>query len=120
MGYKNVYVEDAGKQLGSPQQAPFDRIIVTAGSPALPLHLLDLLVIGGRMVIPIGAIGTPELVLVTKSEIGHFVENLGACALVPLIGRDAWPPELDYTTTTHSKFGPQSQNKFGDQSDAEV
>jgi protein-L-isoaspartate(D-aspartate) O-methyltransferase len=95
LGYKNVCVEDAGEQLGSPREAPFDRIIVTAGAPALPLRLLDQLVIGGRMVIPIGAIGKQELVLVTKSEIGHVVENLGACAFVPLIGRDAWPPEFD-------------------------
>ncbi|MCX8251399.1 MAG: hypothetical protein OTJ98_06020 [Dehalococcoidia bacterium] len=95
MGYKNVCVEDVGKQIGSPRRAPFDRIIVTAGSPALPLHLLDLLVIGSHMVIPIGAIGTQELAFVTKSEVGHFGENLNACAFVPPIGRDAWPPGLD-------------------------
>ncbi len=95
LGYKNVRVEDAGERLGSPSEAPFDRIIVTAGAPALPLRLLEQLVIGGRMVIPIGAIGKQELVLIIKSESGHVVENLGACAFVPLIGQDAWPREFD-------------------------
>jgi len=95
LGYKNVRVEDAGEQLGSPREAPFDRIIVTAGAPALPLRLLEQLVIGGRMVIPIGPIGKQELVLITKSKTGHKVQNLGACAFVPLIGQDAWPPEFD-------------------------
>ena len=92
LGYTNVHVMDAAEQLGCPGAAPYDSIMVTAGAPELPLPLLEQLVVGGRLVVPVGPIGEQELLLVRKKETGCEVDNLGRCAFVPLIGRDAWPP----------------------------
>jgi protein-L-isoaspartate(D-aspartate) O-methyltransferase len=72
--------------------------MVTAGAPDIPAPLVDQLAIGGRMILPAGPIGKQELILVRKNDHtanGIKTENLGPCAFVPLIGRDAWPPEFD-------------------------
>lgn len=91
LGYDNVNVQQAPEELGWPENAPYDGILVTAGAPELPLALLEQLHIGGRMVAPIGPLGMQELMLVVKTETGHETKNLGACAFVPLVGRGAWP-----------------------------
>ena len=93
LGYDNVDVRVADDTLGCPEEAPFDAIIVTAGSPALPTTLLDQMAVGGRMVIPIGKLKEQELVRVLRTEEGHTVTMLGPCRFVPLLGRDAWPEE---------------------------
>ena len=93
LGYHNVRVEQAIEELGWPGDAPYDGIMVTAGAPELPLALLDQLREHGRMVVPTGPLRTQDLLLVTKKEGGHETTNLGACAFVPLVGRDAWPQD---------------------------
>lgn len=93
LGYGNVRVEQAVDELGWPEDAPYDGIMVTAGAPALPVALLEQLRIGGRMVAPTGPIGRQDLLLAVKTEAGHETQNLGACAFVPLVGRDAWPAD---------------------------
>jgi protein-L-isoaspartate(D-aspartate) O-methyltransferase len=98
LGYRNIQVKGATDHLGWPGQAPYDRIMVTAGAPDIPAPLVDQLAIGGRMILPAGPIGKQELILVRKNDHtanGIKTENLGPCAFVPLIGRDAWPPEFD-------------------------
>ncbi len=95
LGYENVRVLQSIGPLGWPQESPYDGIIVTAGAPNIPLHLLEQLAVDRCMVVPVGLIGKQELLLVTKQGNGHNIENLGACAFVPLIGQDAWPPEFD-------------------------
>src|SRR5690242_5669872 len=54
LGYDNVWVRVGNGTLGWPDQAPFDRIIVTAGGPAVPPPLVQQLAEGGRMVLPVG------------------------------------------------------------------
>ena len=57
---------------GWPDEAPFDRIIVTAAAPDVPRPLLDQLADGGRMIIPVGpAEGRQDLYLVWKSRDGE-------------------------------------------------
>ena len=83
---ERVTVILADGSLGDPAHAPHDRIIVTAGAPTLPGPLLDQLAEGGRLVIPVGASGEQQLVVVTRTD-GQLVERpVGACAFVPLIG----------------------------------
>ncbi|MCX8126574.1 MAG: protein-L-isoaspartate(D-aspartate) O-methyltransferase [Dehalococcoidia bacterium] len=90
LGYKNVEVHVAGKELGWPQEAPYDAIIVTAASPCIPDTLLGQLVEGGRLVIPVGSRWEQDLLKIIKYPGGNRIENLGACRFVPLIGKGAW------------------------------
>ena len=54
MGYRPKQVIFGDGYKGLPKEAPFDRIIVTAGAPEVPKALLSQLKVGGRLVIPIG------------------------------------------------------------------
>jgi protein-L-isoaspartate(D-aspartate) O-methyltransferase len=54
LGYDNVVVREGDGYAGWPEQAPFDRIMVTAAPQAVPQPLIDQLATGGRMVIPVG------------------------------------------------------------------
>jgi len=93
LGYGNVEVRLAGETLGCPEEAPFDAILVTAGTPRLPASLLDQLAPGGRMVVPVGSLQEQELMKVLKTDEGHSVTHLGPCRFVPLIGGDGWKEE---------------------------
>lgn len=77
--------------LGWPDEAPYDRIIVTAGGPEIPMPLVDQLVDGGRMLIPVGGEKrTQELFLIEKNGDEVKETNLGACAFVDLVGSHGW------------------------------
>ena len=90
LGYKNIKVHLAEPTLGWPAEAPYDAIIVTAGAPKVPDALLKQLVIGGRLVVPVGSRYEQELYKITKGRKKNVVQSLGSCRFVPLIGKDAW------------------------------
>ncbi|MCZ6703222.1 MAG: protein-L-isoaspartate(D-aspartate) O-methyltransferase [Ignavibacteria bacterium] len=80
--------------IGWSEHAPYDGIIVTAGSPEIPESLKKQLVAGGRLVIPVGGKQTQTLKVVTrKSEDKYEIESIPEFAFVPLIGREAWDKE---------------------------
>lgn len=92
LGYHRVRVHVAGEELGWPEEAPYDAIIVTAGAPRVPQSLVDQLALGGRIAIPIGGRRVQELLVVTRTERGTTITRMGECRFVPLISaRDAWP-----------------------------
>lgn len=68
------------ERLGWPDDAPYDRVLVSAAARALPQPLLDQVVIGGRMVLPVG--GTMLLVRATPD--GPRVTEHGGYRFVPL------------------------------------
>ena len=71
---------------GWPQQAPFERIIVTAAADDVPLVLLEQLAIGGIMIIPIGIEEHDQrLVRVIRTKEGAETKDLGAVRFVPLL-----------------------------------
>ncbi len=94
LGSTNVAVHVADEELGWPQEAPYDAIIVTASAPRLPQQLLNQLTMGGRMVIPVGGRDLQELLRVVKTPEGPATTRLGPCRFVPLLGKDAWWSEL--------------------------
>ena len=95
MGYTHIEVRLAENTLGCREEAPFDAILVTAGSPKLPEELLDQMALMGRLVVPVGSAREQELMKVVKSNDGYSVHVLGGCRFVPLIGAGAWPSEND-------------------------
>ena len=71
MGHRNVEVPKADGYLGWPSRAPFDVILVTAGSTFVPPTLFDQLKPGGQLIMPVGPTAlAEELVRVAKSETG--------------------------------------------------
>jgi len=87
----NVTLSCADGTLGWEVYAPFDRILVAAGSPNIPEPLLKQLEIGGKLVLPVGEDQkTQNLIRVTRLEKDFQTENFGACAFVPLIGEYGW------------------------------
>jgi len=72
--------------LGWREQAPFDRIILTAAAAAVPLNLFDQLADGGIMVLPFGPDrGDQQLLRATRTADGPKLERLGAVRFVPLL-----------------------------------
>jgi len=71
---------------GWPEQAPFDRIIVTAASPEIPAALVDQLAPDGIMVLPVGAdFHDQRLVRVHRRESGYESEELAWVRFVPIV-----------------------------------
>ena len=84
---KNVKVLQIDGSKGYSRQAPFDRIIVTAGAPRIPLALINQLANGGIMLIPADSNGSQTMFRISKSEGGIKIEDLGAYRFVPLTGK---------------------------------
>lgn len=85
----NFYFGDGSQ--GMPSQAPFDKILVTAGAPIVPKSLLKQLKIGGILVIPVGDRKTQKMLRLTKKTATKIVqEEFDNFAFVPLLGADGW------------------------------
>lgn len=79
-----TYLGDGFK--GLPNQAPFDKIIITAAAPFIPKALLDQLKIGGILVSPVQNGEKQELIRLTKlSETDFEQTRHGECAFVPML-----------------------------------
>ncbi|GHA53659.1 protein-L-isoaspartate O-methyltransferase [Amylibacter ulvae] len=86
LGVVNVTIIVGDGALGLPEQAPFDRIILTAAAEDPPATLLAQLKEGGIMVLPVGQSDTVQtLIKVTKSATGLDYEELEDVRFVPLI-----------------------------------
>ena len=95
LGLDNVHLRVGDGTEGWPEEAPFTRIIVTAGAPGVPAPLLAQLETGGRMVIPVGDEKLQEVQVVVKGPTGIRTERYDQCVFVKLIGQEGWeePPE---------------------------
>jgi protein-L-isoaspartate(D-aspartate) O-methyltransferase len=93
LGYDNVEVHLATRKLGWPAGAPYDAVMVTAAAPRIPQGLVDQLIMGGRLVIPVGSRWEQDLLQVIRWGEGMTVKNLTHCRFVPLIGEEAWSEE---------------------------
>ncbi len=88
--YHNIVTHYGDGTQGWKDESPFDAIMVTAGGEAIPQPLLDQLVVGGRLVMPVGGLVSQELLVVKKNKQGISVNNLGGCRFVKLIGQHGW------------------------------
>ncbi len=86
----NIHFHLGDGTLGLPEYAPFDAIIVTAAAPSVPQNLLDQLVDGGRLVLPVGK-RYSQVLQVWERHGGEFDhETVTAVAFVPLLGEEGW------------------------------
>jgi protein-L-isoaspartate(D-aspartate) O-methyltransferase len=87
LGYSNVEVRIGDGYKGWPEQAPFDSIVVTAAAPKVPEALVEQLKPGGRMVIPVGASGDAQQLLLIVKRPDGTVERKSVLAVrfVPLV-----------------------------------
>ena len=93
-GVKNAALMVGDGTIGWKKYAPFDVVVVSAASPAVPPALVDQLSDGGRMLIPVGSRELQELVLVRKTGFVVTEEKVGGeVRFVPLLGRFAWTEE---------------------------
>jgi protein-L-isoaspartate(D-aspartate) O-methyltransferase len=90
LGYLNVVLKVGDGTLGWKEEAPFDAVIVTAGSPDVPQPLVDQLAVGGRLVIPVGDRFSQSLVKVARTKEGIKKADLGGCRFVNLVGQHGW------------------------------
>jgi protein-L-isoaspartate(D-aspartate) O-methyltransferase len=91
LGVRNVRYRVGDGTLGWPEHAPYDRIMVTAGAPAVPSALHQQLAEdGGVMVIPVGEHDLQELIAITRSGDDARAEPLLGCRFVPLVGDEGW------------------------------
>lgn len=84
----NLIVGDGSK--GWPAEAPYDAIMVTAGSPQVPQPLLAQLKEGGRLVVPVGDRYLQTLYRLTRRGQDVTQEDLGGCRFVDLVGEHGW------------------------------
>jgi len=90
LGYKSVAIKIYDGTYGWKEMAPYDAIIVTAGSPDIPAPLVEQLKEGGRLVIPVGDRYGQQLITVVKTVEGMITERSIPCVFVPLIGNHGW------------------------------
>ena len=90
-GAPNVSLLAGDGTLGWREYAPYDAILVTAGSPSIPTPLAEQLAEGGRLLIPIGEREEQILTLFTKRGEALERRDIGAARFVPLIGKYGWP-----------------------------
>jgi protein-L-isoaspartate(D-aspartate) O-methyltransferase len=87
MGYHNLKIKVGDGTLGWPEEAPFDRIIVTAATAQIPLPLTGQLKEGGKLILPLGDSFSQMLTLVTKRQGVFASTQVCPCVFVPLIGK---------------------------------
>lgn len=86
-----VHVRCSDGTIGWGEFAPYDAIIVTAGSPSVPENLKRQLAIGGRMVIPVGDKKKQSLIVLHKVDENRFeTTEVPNFKFVPLIGKEGW------------------------------
>lgn len=85
LGLRNVRLKHGNGSLGWREHAPFEGIVITAASLAVPPALAEQVAVGGRLVAPIGPAGRQELMVMERKAIGFESRSLGGVAFVPLL-----------------------------------
>ena len=89
LGYKPYFFHGDGSK-GLPSKAPYDKILVTAGAPVVPVALTDQLVEGGILVIPVGDREKQTMLQIRKNNGKLIQTEFANFAFVPLLGKEGW------------------------------
>ncbi len=90
LGYTNAVIRIGDGTYGWPDEAPFDRILIAAGAPAVPAPLFQQLAEGGRLVAPIGEAQSQTLHVVEKVDGEMRTSTDCGCVFVKLVGKYGW------------------------------
>ncbi|MBN2366905.1 MAG: protein-L-isoaspartate(D-aspartate) O-methyltransferase [Calditrichaeota bacterium] len=90
LGYYSIAVKIGDGTLGWNEFAPYDRIIVTAGAPAIPENLAGQLNENGKLIIPVGKPDAQKLNLIEKKDGQLSLQTVPFRRFVPLIGQKGW------------------------------
>lgn len=85
LGVGNVHVHVGNGELGLPERAPYDVILVSAGAKTTPRALLEQLAPGGRIAIPVGLRRGQRLLVGRRDGAGVTWERRVHCVFVPLV-----------------------------------
>ncbi len=86
LGYHNVEIRVGDGYRGWPENAPFDAILLSAGTPRIPKLLIDQLRVGGKMVVPVGGF-FQDLLVITKAADGIEKRTVIPVRLSPMKGK---------------------------------
>jgi protein-L-isoaspartate(D-aspartate) O-methyltransferase len=86
----NAIIKCFDGTFGWSEFAPYHGILVAAAAPDIPQPLVDQLIIGGHLVIPVGSEKEQRLLRVRRTIDGTNVDDFGGCQFVKLIGRYGW------------------------------
>ncbi len=89
-----VHIQETDGASGIPEEAPFDRIIITAACPKIPAPLLEQLKDGGIIIAPVGIPEEQFLVKIIKDNQRLEFEFLGQFVFVPLQGKYGFAEEV--------------------------
>jgi len=89
-GYTNIKIKVGDGTLGWEEAAPFDKIMITAASPQIPLPLTEQLKENGKLILPLGESFSQVLTLVEKKKDKFEFMDICGCVFVPLIGKHGW------------------------------
>jgi protein-L-isoaspartate(D-aspartate) O-methyltransferase len=90
LGVENVHYRVGDGTLGWPEEGPFDRALITAAAPRVPEPVLDQLVEGAIMVLPLGDEQSQRITVVRKRHGRAIIHEGISCRFVPLIGAEGW------------------------------
>ena len=90
LGYFSIAVQIGDGTVGWTHYAPFDKIIVTAGSPEVPDALISQLADNGKLIIPVGDINDQNFKIIIKENDSIKTSTSKTGSFVPLIGRGGW------------------------------
>lgn len=95
LGFDNIFYKISDGSSGWEEEAPFDRIMVTAAAGKPPTSLIKQLNNNGRMVVPVGPSIMQELLLITKDENGKLKEqSVGKVRFVEMVGDYGWDTDV--------------------------
>jgi protein-L-isoaspartate(D-aspartate) O-methyltransferase len=90
LGIENVRVVIGDGTRGFIEEAPYQAILVAAGSPVVPDALIEQAALGGRVVIPLGSHAMQTMTVLRKAETGIEQNGYDGCVYVPLRGAGGW------------------------------
>ena len=90
LGYRNARLMVGDGTLGWQEESPFERIIITAASPRIPLPLVEQLAEKGKIVIPLGESFSQVLTVAEKINNRLQSREVCGCVFVPLVGKHGY------------------------------